>query len=872
MVASTNLSLPTLPSGTVPRARLLDKLQQGRHKKLTMVIAPAGYGKTTLLAAWGTQLAAEGWHVGWCSLQKWDNDNGRFWQTVHYALHPSPTPWNPLTPFETTDPTKQVVNQFIEQLYQLPRPTILFLDDYHHIYQAAIHEAIQTVLTAQPTHFHLVIGSRHHPPFQLARWRANQQLTELTQRDLAFSVAETAILFQDPSTAIIKQLTTRTAGWVAGLQLVRLMQQSSQADLATLLPNISGTQQTIFDYLSEEVFQHQPRETQRFLLQTSILEQLTADLCQAMVVDADSHAQLTYLVRHNLFIIQLDTHGNWYRYHPLFAQFLQRRLKMAQLDKLSELHQRASNWHRQKGLAETAVNHALATADKTFAFAVLTEQAPNLLRTGNTNALVQAVQQMAPTWSQHPSLSLTYALAQILRGQTATAEAVVDSIHPHLQPGQLGVAYVIQTILAQRQGNVDKMLATAEKAHRHLDPSPTPLNQLLGVNLAELYSFRLGKNRAALELLAPLQQQLKQEASQPYLFFHTVNLYAATYVMQGELQTAYQLYQQAVALGDRWQTPYLLGAIHAGLGKICLEWHDLATAEQHLRAGLRACRQMQAAVPLISNAIALARLLWTQGQQAQAKAVIAEARQDAIDSPTQLERLTHWQRWRKADNGWVGITVATLPKATRNYPNPPSYPLLFAQLKAIQLEVGKWQQNGRSIASPAQLRQTLKQLYGLAQHAGQIDTCLDIGLTQVVLEERLGQTAVALNHLHAALHLAQPHGYLHTFLDTDPIPYRLLKQSEQQQTLPEPVKGYAKNILDAGVRTDPNHRLPDPLTTREQDVLTLLGQGLTNQAIATHLHLSVGTVRWHARNIYGKLAADNRTHAVARARTLGLLT
>lgn len=874
MLFNTQLSIPILSKSILRRERLLNRLHQGVNRKLTLVAAPAGYGKTTLLATWATRLEADKWRVVWLSLQEQDDKNGRFFHILQTALGLPVGPPN--------QPNQ--IEQLLQQLNQQPHPTVLILDDYHLIKTQTIHRAIQALLAQQPPHLHLVLGTRQQPPLKLARWRANQQLNELTQHDLAFSEAETAVLFRhhkELTNELVGQLAARTEGWAAGLQLAQLMLNQGQHTPKEVLAAYSGSQRTLFDYLTEEVFQQQSAATQRFLMQTSILEHLTADLCHAVTLESDSVALLTNLIQSNLFIIQVDSGGNWFRYHHLFAEFLRRRLALEMPEQVAELQRRACDWHRQNGNAKTAVSHALATNDQAFALATIADLAPQLLRDGDTATLVHALQPFpAEAIAQRPDLALSYAFAQILQGRLADADAGLQAIMPLLQPAHLGAAYVVQTMLSQRQGDIDKMLTAAEQAHTYLGQTPTPLIQLLSVNLSELYTFRLGKNRVVLDLLKTPLQKL-QQTEQPYLYFHCINLYGATLVMQGQLQAAHDLYQQALRLGERWQTPYLLGAVQAGIGKIFLEWGDLTTAETHFQAGLEACRQAKAIVPFISNAVALARLYQLTGQQDAAPNVIAEARQFAIEKPAQLPRLTHWRVWRKADNGWVGISVLG-QAAEGQISAEPGYPNLFDHLKSIQLTLATRRQNGRfnqpqrslpcEPMTTNQMRHTLNRLYQLAEQAWQVDTCLDIGLTQVTLEVQAGKTAVAQQKLIGLLILAKPFGYLHSFSQPDTAPLHLLQQSYTQQSFPNKLRPYALRILAANGIEAVSAEPIEPLTLREQEVLVLLMDGYTNKAIAKRLHLTVGTVRWHARNIYGKLDAKNRTHAVARARSLGFLT
>ncbi len=887
-ILKTKLFIPSQRARTIPRPYLIDKLDQGLDQRLTLVSAPAGFGKTTLITAWAHHVHANKNNIQFCwlSLNDSDNDSPRFLAYFVAAIQTAVSTFGQT--FQASLLTSQAVaseiilTQLINESSHFTQKVVIVLDDYHLINLADIHNMMQFLINHAPHQLHFVLTTRTDPPLPLARYRARGQLSELSVRDLRFTAEETAAFLKKliGTELTVEQLTEleqKTEGWPAGLQIFSYMMKQTQQPIDQVLPALIGSQGTVFDYLSDEIMKQLPDSQQEFLLQTSFLTQLSNELCQAVTSDDDKSIDSQYLlfetlIENNLFLSPIDAHGVWYRYHPLFAEFLQKRLQTSKPTLIPTLHKRASDWYRKRPFPELAIQHALKTQDEAFAIGVIAEQADILLRQGNSSILVQAVQSLKSNWiKKEPNLALRYSLALALQGKVEGAQKALSNIWPHLQTNQLGAAYVIQTEIARRQNKLTQMLKAAEQAHAHLNDSSTPLTQLLGVNLADLYAFRLGKTDAALQILNRIFRQLR-ESEQPYLFFHVTNLFAATHVLKGELQEAHEIYHHAIKLAKEWQATALLGAIYAGIGKICFEWNALDTAEKYLRAGIKACQQLKAMTPLISNAIALAKLLSVQGKHAQAKQLLKETRQAALENLNYLPRLNHWRDWRQADNGWISIAVTASQTIDPHLNKEIEYPTLFAHLKAIQTDINILPKNGRFPSHEAQIEKKLNSLYQLAEQAGQIDTCIDILLTRTIYSYRVGKMTVALNHLINALTLAKPYGYLRLFLDFNPLLPKLLKQCYQHDKITAELQSIIKRILNAQINKTEPITLFEMLTPRENDVLRLLGDGLTNQAIASDLHLSVGTVRWHARNIYSKLEVSNRTQAVARARALNLLS
>ena len=378
---STKYFIPSTRLKLVPRPRLFERLNEGLHRKLTLISAPAGFGKTTLVTEWLDYLRLDSkkesqiqnW-ITWLSLDEGDNDLIRFLTYIVTAL-------NQINGFDANfgkvilsmlqspkpPPTEDVLSQLINEISAIPGKIILVLDDYHLIVDQPIHDALTFLIEHLPTQMHLVFATREDPHLPLARLRSQDQLTELRATDLRFTPSEAAeflnqVMGLDLSEENITALETRTEGWIAGLQLAAISLQGKE-DATGLIKSFSGSHRLVLDYLIEEVLEQQTENIQTFLLQTAILDRFNGSMCNALTDQDDGQQTLEYLEQANLFIIPLDEERRWYRYHHLFADLLRQRLRQTQPERLPMLHQKASMWHEQNGIIDEAIEHSLHGKD-----------------------------------------------------------------------------------------------------------------------------------------------------------------------------------------------------------------------------------------------------------------------------------------------------------------------------------------------------------------------------------------------------------------------------------------------------------------------------------------------------------------------------
>ncbi|HEU5100829.1 MAG TPA: hypothetical protein VFU22_17490, partial [Roseiflexaceae bacterium] len=567
----TKLALPPARPALVPRPRLTGRLQDGLQRKLTLIAAPAGYGKTTLVSAWHATAPGSAWPLAWVSLDVGDNDPVRFWsyaiaalQTVHaglgadaLALLQSPQP----------PPLTTVLTLLINALAALPGPCVLVLDDYHAITTPAIHELLTFLLEHQPAPLRLVITSRVDPPLPLMRLRARGELTEVRAADLGFTTDEVETLFNQLlglhlATDDIAALAARTEGWIAGLVLAAHA-LPGHANAAAFIRELTGSHRFILDYLVEDVLQQQPSHIQRFLLDTAILNQLTASLCDALLLGDDARPDAAYsqlvldeLERKNLFLVPLDGQRRWYRYHQLFAEMLRSRAQQLQPERLPLLHRRASSWYLQQGLIAEAVDHALAAGDMEQAASLVEQIAQATLLRGEVRTLLRWLSALPqPIVHARPLLSLAHAWALDFTGHVDAAEAQLEDVGQHMQqlataadrPLLGGAVAALQAFVAGQRGDVPGMMALAQQALAFdlADTGEPRSLSLLALGNAHFFNGDLAAAQRTLATVIATHEVTGD------LFATMLAIYilADVELHQGQLQQATELLQQGKQLG-----------------------------------------------------------------------------------------------------------------------------------------------------------------------------------------------------------------------------------------------------------------------------------------------------------------------------------
>ena len=909
VLLATKLHVPRPQPGFVPRPRLAEALSEGLARRLILVCAPAGSGKTALLADWAPSGNRP---VAWLSLDAADNDPVRFWRHTVAALdraHPGigervglllgpPAPGS----FEG------LVTALINDLAAQPDDgeVLLVLDDYHLIDAQPVHASLAFLLEHLPPGLHLVLASRADPPLPLARLRAGGQLAELRTADLRFSAEEAAALLRESAgadlpAAAVAALAARTEGWVAGLRLAALS-LASQADPAGFVAAFSGSHRYVLDYLTEEVLDRQQEELRTFLLETSLLERLSGGLCDAVTGRTDSRAMLERVERAGLFLVPLDEVRDWWRYHHLFADLLRARLQQQRPGRVVSLHRAAAAWCEDHGLADDAVRHALAAGDPAWA-ARLVERYADAFLLRSEDATLQRWLAALPAGlaGSRPRLLLAQARLALLSHRVEAAEVALDAAERALasapgvddEPFEPSVGRAAshlanvpaaialgRTLLAALHGDAERAITFARRTLAEADEGEWLLtshaNGYLGV--AEWLRGQLTEAERALS--SSIAQG--RAAGQPTMTAWVYKDLGQVQRAQGRLDAAAGTYRQALedaAATSRTALP-AAGIAYVGLAEVAYQRNELDTALRHVSEGIGACRQMNFTQPLATGLATLAWIRQARGDAAGAREAMEEAGQAGPGPgvagllnpvPAQRARLQLAQGEVAAAARWA--QQRGLGPDESGYPREPEY-LVLARVLLAQ------DRPGAALA-------LLERLHEAAVSQDRAGSVIEIQALQALALAAAGEENAAVDALAGALMLACPQGYVRVFADEGPPMAALLgalvaaQRAEQAAARGVPL-GCLARVLGAfgekpaapGAGRGAAAVVPglvEQLTARESEVLALLAAGAPNPRIAEQLVVSLDTVKKHVSHLLGKLGAANRTEAVTRARQLGLI-
>jgi LuxR family transcriptional regulator, maltose regulon positive regulatory protein len=906
---STKLTSPRLRSSLVSREQLLARLDEGLEHKLTLLSAPAGFGKTTLVSEWIATRSErhDSPPVAWVSLDAGDNDPVRFWRYVITAcqvfdpavgestlalLHTSRRP-----SLESVLAT--FINElatFINELAQLACGGVLVLEDYHVITTPQIHESVAFLLDHLPATLHLLMLTRSDPPLPLARLRAHGDLSELHAADLRFSLQETRAFLRQalpfPLTAeVITRLEARTEGWVAGLRLLALALQGRKdpQDLEHVLATFTGSHRHILEYLVADVLSSQPEPLQEFLLQTSVLSRLTGSLCDTVTGRNDSERVLEQLERANLFLIPLDGAGRWYRYHALFAEAMQHeaRRRLGE-DHLRSLYDKASLWYEQHRLLTEAIEVALYARDFARA-AVLIER---LVEPQHLNEVLHTLYRWIEELPEevlhaHPVLCLTYAMI-LLFTRDRSAPATRALLEVPLQMAErywlaegnrpkLGEVLALRSQVALWQGDLPQAFAAARQALEWL-PSDELLwraSSMLTVGMEELLAGKLDAARqATLEARACFEVSGNIYGTRATLF-----VLGEASARQGELHQAASLYRQVLAEAE--EDPLDRGSALVNLASLSYEWNELETAEQQASQALELGKQHIGEVGKyhaeqllqVPGSLVLARVLHARGENAQAQQLLQE-----LMALTQERRWPHLHREVLACQAQMSISAGDLAAAQR-WSNTcaqlgEDFRLVQREREALIV--------ARLLIAQGEAEEALRLLerWQAEAHAqGRARSVLETRVLTALAhfsDKRLPQ---ARQTLREALAFAQAQGYQRLFLDEGEAMATVLR-AVLLDVRGEALVTYVQNLLRAFPQVRAGRGasslaasalLIEPLSAQEQRVLRLLAAGRSNPEIAQELVVSVNTVKTQAQSIYRKLNVKSRMEAGEAARRLKLL-
>jgi LuxR family maltose regulon positive regulatory protein len=900
----TKFYVPRPRRRLVPRPRLTARLNRGVESKLTLVSAPAGFGKTTLLSEWLAATAGTERTAAWLSLDAADNESARFWvsfiaalQTVAPAVGAGSLP---LLRSPQPPPVETVLTILLNELNAIAQDVVLVLDDYHLVDAREVQDGMAFLLDHLPPRMHLVIASRADPPLPLARLRARGDLVELRAADLRFLPAEAAAFLNEVmglglASTEIAVLEGRTEGWVAALQLAALSLQGRD-DAAGFIAGFAGNDRYIVDYLGEEVLLRQPDAVRRFLLHTAILDRLSGPLCDAVTGQDNGKATLEALERGNLFVLPLDDRRQWYRYHHLFADVLRAHLLDEQPDQVPELHRRASVWYEHHGEPAAAIRHAL-TAEEFARAANLVELAgPALLQSRQESLVLDWLQALPDeVVSVRPVLSLLYAATLLVNGKLAGVDARLQDaeqwlVTPDLReqsrataaemvvvndeefrrlPGSIAVHRAGYALLL---GRVTETITYARQALA-LVPDDDHLGRGSAAALLGLASWTSGDLEAGHQMYAAGMASLERAGHIADTLGCAIAL-ADIRIAQGRLREALRTYERALQRAEQASEPVLRGTadMYVGMSQLAREWNGLPAATRHVMHS----KELGEHTGLPQNryrwCVALARIRQAEGDLAGALSLLDDAERLYVGDffpnvqPVAAVKARLWVAQGRLDAAldWAHeqhLTVEDELSYLREYQHVTLARLLVAR-------------SVRDRDDPATRGAVwfLERLLRAAEAGERTGTVIELLLLQALAHQARGDLATALVPLTRALALAEPEGYVRIFVDEGAAMAILLQEAAKRGIAPR----YTRQLLAAFGRTAerpaPTQVLSEQLSQRELDVLRLLGTELDGPDIARELVVSLNTMRTHTKNIYSKLGVNTRRAAVRRAEELGLFT
>lgn len=880
----TKLHIPQQRAELVSRPRLIERMNEGMHHKLTLISAPAGFGKTTLVSEWSA--ACEQTSI-WLSLDEGDNDPVRFLSYLVAALqtivadigegalsmlHASQSPAIDL-----------ILTELLNEIAAVPNDFSLILDDYHLIDAKNIDESLAFLVEYMPPQMHLIITTREDPDIPLARLRVQGQLTELRSADLRFTRAEAArflnkVMNLNLSETNIDALEARTEGWIAGLQLASLALQGTillegQKGTSRFIKAFTGSHHFVLDYLVEEVLGRQSESVQSFLLRTSILDRMCGSLCDAVVMDPSAFGQgtLEYLERSNLFLVPLDNERRWYRYHHLFSELLRQQLfqsatsspEGAELE-IAKYHRRASQWYEDNGFDIDAFHHATVAEDITRAERLIEGKGVPLYFRGALTPILQWLDSLpASTMNEKPSLWTTYAAVLMGTGKTKNIERILESAENAIQKFNqdektrdiIGRIASSRAMLALMRNQFGDIISHSLRALDYLSLDNVPYRTATICKLGIAYQIQGNRNEAKKLLTEAIAISL---ASGDVTTNITASLGLG--IQQAEenlLYQAAQTYSRAIQLATG--LPFAgITVAYLGLARIYYQWNDMDTSQMYCQQGFRIAQQIENSDWFVLCQLVLARIKLAQNNINETVGILEEANRSVL----QLG-FDHLFPELVEERVMVLLRQGNLTAA-----------VLLAQTHGSSFTKARvYLAQGDTIAALAELEPRYLQVEKEHREDEQLKIMVLLAIVLYAHDEK----DKALKLLGEALALAEPGGIIRAFVDEGLLMAELLIEAAALGIMPHYInkilsvygKG-AKKII-GNIHQSSSQLLNEQLSHREMEILHLVASGLSNREIGEKLYLALDTVKGHNRRLFEKLQVKSRTEAISRARELGLI-
>ncbi len=911
-ILATKLFVPQQRHDAVSRSILLQRLAHAVNGKLTLISAPAGFGKTTLASQWIKQ---SGYSHTWLSLDKSDSDPTRFLTYLISSLEEilpevgggliarlsSPQP----------PPHEIILTTLINNILRATDQTFIFvIDDYHVLDSSAIDNLLEFFIEHQPPQMHLVITTREDPSFSLARLRARGELIEIRIADLRFTTEEIINFFDsipnlNLSTDDISTLEARTEGWIASLQMAAISMQRHD-DLAGFLESFSGSHRFILDYLMEEVLEHQTSDVVEFLLQTSFLDRLSGSLCDAVTDKTNSQNMLEMLEHNNMLIVPLDDERHWYRYHHLFADVLTAHANKTLSEQMRRYQLRASKWYEEQGLKHEAIQYAHNAKDHHRVADLLELSWPAIFNGFKPATWLGWVQTLPDEMVKtRPVLSAGYAWVLIderhlddvenrLRDAKRGLDSSIGKKHDDVLPiivNETEFASLPSTIaggyayLSHMRGDAP---ATIRHAHQALDllPKYDHYNRGIIALFLGMGYWEIGKLTSAYAAFMKSTESLKR-ANHIHFQIVSLVLLADVNMAQGRLHDAQKMYTTALNLATSDATKYDKGNeansfipgtinLYAGLSELNRKRGDLKTAQDYVDKGLALRNQTVFSAGTYRLAVEMALIQIGNREFANALTILDELN-DHNQQGTAFtrHRLTAFRAYINLLQGKLDKALECAKHADLSAKDIITFSQEFEYLTLARVLIALYAEQKTETAIE-EAYQIIENLLGLAQEESRTDSIIELLISKAIIYQVQDKTTPALNTIEEALQLAVPEGYVQVFVDSGQPVRQLLSK---MLTLGGDVD-YVRHLLQVMSNADtsdksqtvvPNQLLIEPLSNRELDVLQLIINGHTNQAIADELVIALSTVKKHVNNIYGKLNVANRTQAIKRARELNIL-